>query len=206
MRKLSFLCMVAMHYAFAAPWANYAEFEADAVKALANIDILMSADYTNRLVLCRSELNATNEMASAALLMLAISDDAKSNHVEEFVGNTNCQSRIGWFRDCPATERTLWQKACAVAMLSTGCRSPADALGLFHCATNTLYQWDASENCFSGGALYSSIARYFGASDLSPRGSLVFAAADSAKVAGLFQQFSNYANMLPAESREFLNK
>ena len=87
--------------AVATQWSNYAEFEADATNAIANIDILMSDSYTNRLHLCRAELAPTNEISSAALLMMALVDDAKSNRVVEFIGSTNCLSRVTWFLDSP---------------------------------------------------------------------------------------------------------
>ncbi len=206
MKKACALNLLISHLAFALPWANYAEFENAATNALSNMDVLMSADFTNQLTQCVNELNPTNEMASSALLMLAISDDAKSNNLEEFVGNTNSLARVSWFMTSSATERTLWHKACAVTMLSTGNADPVKAVDYFNCSTNTLHQWDSMPNCFSGGQLYLSIARHYGAAELSPRMCLVFAAADSAKTAGMVQQFNYYADMLPAETREFLCK
>ncbi len=206
MNKVCTSIILISHCVFALPWASYTEFETAATNALSNIDVLLSANFTNQLAQCINELNPTNELASSALLMLAISDDAKSNNLEEFVGNTNSQARVSWFMTSLATERTLWHKACAVTMLSTGNADPVKAVDYFNCATNTLHQWDSMPNCFSGGQLYLSIARHYGAAELSPRMCLVFAAADSAKTAGMVQQFNYYADMLPAETREFLCK
>lgn len=190
--------------AVATQWSNYAEFEADATNAIANIDILMSDSYTNRLHLCRAELAPTNEISSAALLMMALVDDAKSNRVVEFIGSTNCLSRVTWFLDSPVQERTLWQKICAITILATGNKDSAVAAGHFNIAVNTLQQWDSLGNCFSGGELYSAIARYFGAPELSPRTCLIFAIAVLAKKAGMAYQFDSYSNLLPTETREFL--
>ena len=201
---LSFLCCMLVHYTFAIQWGSYADFETEATNALSNVEVLMSADYTNRLSCCRCELDPTNEMASAALLMLAISDDAKSNHIPELIGNTNWQRRITWFLNCPVTERTIWQRACALTMLSTSNTDQAKAVEYYNCATNTLQQWDSMSNCFTGGVFYLSIARYYNSSELSPRLCLVFSAADSAKKAGMIQQFNNFINMLPVETQEFL--
>ena len=119
------------------------------------------------------------------------------------VGNTNCLCRVAWFLTCHNQERTLWQKICAITMLSTGNKN-ATAAEYFNVATNTLQYWDAHTNCFSGGELYQSIARYFGASELNSRICLVFAAAISAKKAGMTQQFSYYSGSLPLETRKFL--
>ena len=151
-------------------------------------------------------MEATNEMASSALLILAMSDDAKSNHVTEFTGNTNALCRVAWFLDCPAWQRTLWQKICAITMLSTANRDATVARGYFVVATKTLRQWDALGDCFSGGGLYRAIARYFGASELTPRQCLIFAAAISAEKAGMKQQFDYYSSLLPVETRAFLTK
>ena len=192
--------------AFACQWADYAEFEADATNAIANISVLISDSYTNRLHLCRSELASTNEISSAALLLLAISDDAKSNHVEEFIGNTNCLCRAAWFTTCPVQERTLWQKICAITILSTGNEDPTVAAEYFNIAAITLQQWDSLGNCFSGGELYSAIAQYFGASELNPRTCLIYAIAVSAKKAGMTQQFNYYSSLLPLETQSFLTK
>lgn len=205
MKGLCVLFAMTVWHVMASQWTNYAAFEADATNALAHVDILMSPNYTNRLELCRGELDCTNEIASAALLMLAISDDAKSVRVEEFLGNTNYLNRIAWFMNCPVTERTLWQKSCAIVLLSTGNTNVENAREFFNCATNCLRQWDSSVSNYSGGGLYQSIAGYFGAQELSPRQCLIFAAADSAKTAGLSQEFDYYSNMLPSTSREFLN-
>ena len=200
-----FIVMTATHL-FAVQWASYAEFERDATNAIANINFLTSDSYTNQLHLCRSGVGSANEVSSAALLMLALSDDAKSNHVKEFVGNTNCLCRVGWFLTCPNMERTLWQKICAITMLSTDNKNATIAAEYFNVATNTLQYWDAHENCFSGGELYKAISRYFGASELTPRTCLIFAAAVSAKKAGKVQQFNHYSSLLPLETREFLSK
>lgn len=205
-RSLWFFIVAIANQVLASQWAGYSEFESAATNAIANISILMSDSYTNQLHLCRSELDATNELSSAALLMLALSDDAKSNHSKDFVGNTNCLCRVAWFLTCPNQERTLWQKICAITMLSTGNKNTAAAVEYFNATTNTLQYWDAHTNCFSGGELYQSIARYFGASELNPRMCLVFAAAVSAKKAGMTQQFSYYSSALPLETREFLTK
>lgn len=206
--KVLFLCLaLAVNRAFAVQWVDYDAFEVDATNAIANIGILMSDDYTNRLHLCRGESDATNEMASAALLMLAMSDDAKSNCVKEFIGNTNALCRVVWFLEaCPARPRILWQKICALTMLSTANGDAMVAREHFAVATNTLQQWDSFGNCFTGGELYRAIARYFGASELTPRQSLIFAAAISAEKAGLKQQFESYSSLLPVETRAFLAK
>ena len=201
-----FFIVAIANQVLASQWAGYAEFESDATNAIANISFLTSDSYTNQLHLCRSELDSTNEVSSAALLMLALSDDAKSNHVEGFVGNTNCLCRITWFLTCPNQERTLWQKICGITMLSTGNKNATVAAECFNVATNALQYWDTHENCFSGGELYQAIARYFCASELNPRMCLVFAAAVSAKKAGMMQQFSCYSSSLPLETREFLDK
>lgn len=205
-RSLWFFVVAIPNLVLASQWAGYAEFESDATNAIANISILMSDSYTNQLCLCRSELDSTNEVSSAALLMLALSDDAKSNHVEEFAGNTNCLCRVTWFLTCPNQERTLWQKTCAITMLSTGNKNAAVAAEYFNVATNALQYWDTHENCFSGGELYQSLARYFGAPELNSRMCLVFAVAVSAKKAGMMQQFNYYSSLLPLETREFLVK
>lgn len=206
MKVLFLFLALTVDLAFAVQWDDYDAFEADATNAILNVGILMSDGYTNRLHLCRGELVATNEMASAALLMLAMSDDAKSNCVREFIGNTNALCRIAWFLDCPASPRILWQKICAITMLSTANRDASIAREHFAVATKTLQQWDAFGNCFSGGELYKAIARYFGASELTPRQSLIFAAAISAEKAGLKQQFESYTSLLPVETRSFLEK
>lgn len=205
-RSLWFFIVAIAHQILASQWADYAEFEDDAINAIANINILISDSYTNQLGLCRSELNPTNEVSSVALLMLALSDDAKSNHIEEFAGNTNCLCRVTWFLTHPNQERTLWQKTCAITMLSTGNKNTAVAAEYFIVATNALQYLDAHENCFSGGVLYQSIARYFGAPELSSRMCLAFAAAVSAKKAGMMQQFNYYSGLLPLETRVFLTK
>lgn len=191
---------------FASHWTDYAEFEIDATNAIANISVLISDSYTNRLHLCKSELSPTNEMSSAALLLLALSDDAKSIHVKEFIGNTNCLRRVSWFLTCPVQKRTLWQKICAITILSTGNKEPSVAAEYFNIAANTLQQWDALGNCFSGGELYSAITQYFGAPELNVRSCLIFAMAVSAKKAGMAQQFDSCANQLPAVTRDFLSK
>jgi hypothetical protein len=90
-------------------------------------------------------------------------------------------------------------------MLSTGNKN-ATAAEYYNVATNTLQYWDAHTNCFSGGELYQSIARYFGASELNPRTCLIFAMAVSAKKAGMMQQFNYYCSLLPLETRTFLAK
>lgn len=205
-RSLWFFIVAIANQVLASQWVSYAEFERDATNAIANINILMSDSYTNQLCLCRSELDPTNEVSSAALLMLALSDDAKSNHVEELAGNTNCLCRVTWFLTCPNQERTLWQKTCAITMLSTGNKNAVVAAEYFNVATNALQYLDAHTNCFSGGELYQSLARYFGASELNPRMCLVFASAISAKKAGMMQQFNYYSSLLPLETREFLTK
>jgi len=205
MKKICFVFVMIARFAIANQWANYAAFEVDATNALSNIGMLMSDEFTNRLSLCRAELDPTNEMSSAALLLLAISDDAKSNNIEEFVGDTNSLVRVLWFLNYSATERTLWQKSCAMAMLSSGNTDPSIAAEYFSCATNILHQWDSMTNCFSGGVIYQNIARYCGVSELDARASLVFAAADSAKIAGMASEFSQYASMLPPETQIFLN-
>ena len=191
---------------FASHWTDYAEFEIDATNAIANISVLISDSYANRLHRCRSELSPTNEMSSAALLLLAVSDDAKSIHIKEFIGNTNCLCRVAWFLTCPVQKRTLWQKICAITILSTGNKKPSVAAEYFNIAANTLQQWDALGNCFSGGELYSAIAQYFGAPELNVRSCLIFAMAVSAKKAGMAQQFDSCANQLPAVTRDFLSK
>ena len=191
---------------FANQWTNYAEFEADATNAIANISVLISDSYTNRLHLCRSELDPTNEISSAALLLLALSDDAKSNHVKEFVGNTNCQCRAAWFLTYSAQERTLWQKICAIAILSTSNKDSTVAVEYFNIASSTLHQWDSLGGCYTGGELYSAIAQYFGSSELNPRDSLIFAMAVSAKKAGMKQQSKYYCSLLPLETQAFLTK
>ncbi len=185
-------------------WADYAEFEVDATNAIANISVLISDSYTNRLHLCRSELGPTNEISSAALLLLALSDDAKSNHVEDFIGNTNWLGSVAWFLTCPVQDRTLWQKICAITILSTGNKDPTVASEYFNIAVSTLQQWDALGNCFQGGVLYQAIAQYFGSSELNPRMCLIFAAAVSAKKSGMTQQFNHYSSLLPSETRAFL--
>lgn len=205
-RLLWFLIVAIADQVLASQWAGYTEFESDATNAIANISVLMSDSYTNQLHSCRSELDSTNEVSSAALLMLALSDDAKSNHIENFVGDTNCLCRVAWFLTCPNQERTLWQRICAITMLSTGNKNATVAAGYFNVATNALQYWDSHENCFSGGELYQAIAQYFGTSELSPRMCLVFAAAVSAKNAGMSQQFNHYSSLLPLETREFLTK
>ena len=206
MKKGPIMVVLALfaNLAFANQWADYAEFEVDATNAIANISVLISDSYTNRLHLCRGELEPTNEMSSAALLLLALSDDAKSNHVEEFIGNTNCLCSVSWFLTSPVQERTLWQKICAITILSTGNKDPTVAAGYFNIAVSTLQQWDALGNCFQGGVLYQAIARYFGASELNPRMCLIFAAAVSAKKSGMAQQFNYYSSLLPLETRAFL--
>ena len=206
MKMLLLPCSLLAHLSLADQWSSYEEFEADATNALANMEVLMSAEYTNRLSLCREELGPTNEMASAALLMLAISDDAKSIHMESFVGNTNALAKAAWLMNSTATGRTLWQKSCAIAMLATDNADSAAAVRYFCCATNALHQWDSTPNSFSGGDLSLSIARYFGAPELTPRSCLVFAAASSAKTAGMAQEFAAYANMLPIETQAFLTE
>lgn len=205
-RSFWFFIVAIANQVLASQWAGYAEFESDATNAIANISVLTSDSYTNQLHLCRNELDSTNEVSSSALLMLALSDDAKSNHIEDFVGNTNCLCRVAWFLTCPNQERTIWQKICAITMLSTGNKNATVAAEYFNVANNTLQYWDAHPNCFSGGELYRSIAQYFGASELNPRMCLVFAAAVSAKKAGMAQQFSYYSSLLPLETREFLTK
>lgn len=55
MRTLCFFLAMAVGRAFAVQWANYGAFATDATNALANVGILMSDGYTNRLHLCRSE-------------------------------------------------------------------------------------------------------------------------------------------------------
>lgn len=72
-------------------------------------------------------------------------------------------------------------------------------------ATNAIHQWDATVNCYNGGALYQSIATHFGVSKLTPRQSLVFAAAHAAKMAGLLTEYTYYKNLLPSEIRSFLD-
>ena len=206
MKALLLFLVLGGNQLFAVQWVDYDAFESDATNAMANVGILVSDGYTNRLHLCRGELEATNEMASAALLMLAMSDDAKSNHVKEFIGNTNALCRVAWFLDCPAWQRTLWQKICAITMLSTANRDATVARGYFVVAIKTLQQWDALGDCFSGGGLYRAIARYFGASELTPRQCLIFAAAISAEKAGMKQQFDYYSSLLPVETRAFLTK
>ena len=205
-KSLWFLIVAIANQVLASQWAGYAEFESDATNAIENISVLMSDSYTNQLHLCRSELDSTNEVSSAALLMLALSDDAKSSHVEDFVGNTNCLCRASWFLTCPNQERTLWQKTCAITMLATCNKNATLATEYFNVATNALQYLDSHENCYSGGELYQAIAQYFGTSELSPRMCLVFAAAVSAKKAGMTQQFSYYFSLLPLETREFLTK
>lgn len=205
-RSLWFFIFAIAGQVLANQWAGYAEFESDATNAIANINILMSDSYTNQLHLCRNELDSTNEVSSAALLMLALSDDAKSNHIEAFAGNTNCLGRVTWFLTCPNQERILWQKTCAITMLSTGNKNATVAEEYFNAATNALQYLDAHDNCFSGGELYQSIARYFGASELNLRMCLVFAVAVSAKKAGMTQQFNYYSSLLPLETQAFLTK
>ena len=202
--QLGLIAAVVVNQVFANQWVDYAEFECDATNAIENIGILMSDSYTNKLYLCRCELAPTNEMSSAALLMLALSDDAKSTHIEDFVGNTNALAKVSWFLTCPSHERTLWQRACAITMLSTANKNPMTAVEYFNVATNALQQWDANGNCFSGGALYQAIAGYFGAAELNPRMCLVFAAATSAKEAGMEQQFNYFSSLLPPEAHDFL--
>lgn len=205
MRTLCFFLAMAVGRAFAVQWTNYGAFATDATNALANVGILMSDGYTNRLHLCRSECGPTNEMSSAALLLLAMSDDARSNCGEGFIGSTNALGRVGWFLSCPVQSRTLWQKACAITMLSTANREPAIAREHFAAATQALQQWDARGDCFFGGALYVSIARYFGAAELTPRQCLIFSAAVSAKRAGMKREFDDYSSLQPIETREFLS-
>ena len=198
--------MLFANLSFANIWADYAEFVRDATNAIANISVLISDSYTNRLHLCRRELSPTNEMSSAALLLLAFSDDAKSTHDKELIGNTNCLQRVTWFLTCPVQKRTLWQKICAITILSTGNKDTSVAAEYFNIAANTLHHWDSLGNCFSGGELYSAIAQYFGASELDVRSCLIFAMAVSAKKAGMSQQFDRYASQLPAETQDFLSK
>lgn len=207
MQKIVIVVMVVMaHPIWASQWAGFEEFERDATNAIVNISILISDSYTNRLHLCRDELGPSNEVSSAALLMLALSDDAKSNRVKEFVGNTNSLLRAAGFLQCPNQERVLWQKVCAIAMLSTGNNDPVAAVEYFNVSTNALQYWDSHMNCFSGGALYKAVAKYFGASELNPRMCLIFATAVSAKNAGMTQQVEHYSSLLPLETREFLTK
>jgi hypothetical protein len=207
MKRLLWLIIVAIaNHVLSSQWDSYVEFESDATNALAKINILISDSYTNQLHLCRSELDSTNEVSSAALLMLSLSDDAKSNHIREYVGNTNCLCRVAWFLTCPNQERTIWQKICAITILSTSNKNTMMAAEYFNVATNVLQYWDNHPNCFLGGELYQSIARYFGASELNPRMCMIFATAVSAKKAGMTQQFTHYLSMLPLETREFLSK
>lgn len=205
-KLLIFVTVVIAHPIWASQWAGFEEFERDATNAIANINILISDSYTNRLHLCRDELGPSNEVSSAALLMLALSDDAKSNRVEEFVGNTNSLLKAAWFLQCPNQERVLWQKICAITMLSTGNNDPVAAVEYFNVSTNALQYWDSHKKCFSGGELYTAIARFFGASELNPRVCLIFATAVSAKNAGMTQQAEHYSSLLPLETREFLTK
>ncbi len=202
--KFLLLFKMLAHFAFAVEWATYDAFEVDATNALANVEALMSDEYTNRLTICRNELNPTNEIASAALLMLAISDDAKSTHVDSLIGDTNSLKRVSWFLTSPATDRTMWQKSCAIAMLASANDNPMVAVVHFNCATNALHLWDSMANCFNGGVLYQRIAHNFGVPELDARLNLIFAAADSAKTAGMTSLFSYFVSLLPAETREFL--
>ena len=203
--KFIWLCSIMLaHCAFAVEWATYDAFEVDATNALANVEVLMSDEYTNRLTICRNELDQTNEIASAALLMSAISDDAKSTHCDLLIGDTNSLKRVSWFLATPATARTMWQKSCAIAMLASANDNPDVAVGYFNCATNALHMWDSMTNCFNGGGLYQRIAQTFGVSELDVRSSLIFAAADSAKTAGMTSAFYYFLGMLPMETREFL--
>lgn len=205
MKKLKFLFFVALIYrSSACPWSDYAGFEISATNALEDVRVLMSSEYTNRLISCRRALAPTNAMASASLLILAISDCAKSIHDEEFVGILDCQTRLSWFVDSPVLADTLWQKSCAITMLSTENLNSDKALVYLNCATNALHSWDAMGNCFDGGTLYAAVARYFNATELNPRQCFEFAAADSARKAGLLHLFEHYVSLLPAESRDFL--
>lgn len=206
MRNIFVIFATLAYGAFAGQWIDYAEFEKDATNALDHVDILMSDEYVARLISCKNELSSTNEIATAALLLLAISDDAKSNHMEDFIGSTSSLSRISSFVTNMVTERTLWQKSCAIVMLATGNDDPAVAQKYFICATNAVSQWDEMSNCFDGGDLYRCIARYYGAPEMDARSSVVFAAADSAKTAGYIESFKFYLNMLSQESREFLSQ
>jgi sulfur relay (sulfurtransferase) DsrC/TusE family protein len=205
-KYLLILVVVIVNHVLADQWDSYAEFEVDATNAIANISFLMSDRYTNQLYLCRNEVDPTNEVSSAALLMLALSDDVKSNNVEELVGDTNSLSRVAWFLTCPNHKRTQWQKICAITMLSTSNKDVNVAEEYFNVATNALKYWDTHENCFSGGELYKSIARYFGSSELNPRMCLIFAATVSAKKAGMVPQYRHYLNLLPEETRNFVVK
>ena len=207
MKKLLMLVMIVIDSPiWASQWAGFEDFERDATNAIANISILISDAYTNRLHLCRDELSPSNEVSSAALLMLAICDDAKSNRIEEFVGNTNCQLRAAWFLQCPNHERIQWQKICAITMLSTANNDRDAAAEYFNVSMNALQYWDSHGNCFPGGELYKSVAKYFGTSELNPRMCLIFATAVAAKNAGMMQQFTYYSSLLPLETREFLMK
>lgn len=186
-------------------WTNYEAFEVDATNAMAHVDILMSSDFTNRLAACGRELPLTNEIASAALLTLAVCDDVKSDQVPDLIGDTNALTRVSSLLSIPTTQRNLWQKSCAIAMLATDNDNPIMARTYFNSATNALHQWDSTTNCYNGGALYQSFASHFGASELTPRQSLIFAAAQAAKTAGLLSQYTYYKNLLPAETRSFLD-
>ena len=207
--RMKYFCLCSImlaHFALAVEWATYDAFVVDATNAMANVAVLMSDEYTNRLIICRNELNPTNEIASAALLMLAISDDAKSTHVDSQVGDTNFLKRVSWFLTSPATDRTMWQKSCAIAMLASANDNPAAAVGYFNCATNALHIWDSMSSCFNGGELYRRIAQNFGVPELDARSNLIFAAADSAKTAGMTSLFNYFVSLLPAETREFLRR
>ena len=205
MKRLAIVALLLACQANGLEWTSYAAFETDVTNAMAHVDILMSSDFTNRLSACGRELPLTNEMASAALLTLAVSDDARSNRLPELVGETNALTRVSPLLSLPVTQRNLWQKSCAIALLATENEDPLRARSYFNSATNAIHQWDATVNCYNGGALYQSIATHFGVSELTPRQSLVFAAAHAAKMAGLLTEYTYYKNLLPSETRSFLD-
>ena len=136
-------------------------------------------------------------MKCHAVFMMMIS-------LHSLIGDTNSLKRVSWFLTSPATDRTMWQKSCAVALLTSANDDPDIAVGHFNCATNALHMWDSMTNCFNGGVLYQRIAQSFGVPELDVRSNLIFAAADSAKTAGMTLLFNYFVSLLPAETREFL--
>lgn len=206
MKKLFVVLLISVFHIPALCWDTYEMFVIDATNALEHGDFLVSDSYTNQLWQCQMQLHLTNEIGSASLLLLAISEQSKTDTVEGMVGNRDFVNRLLWFKTSVADDRTLWQKVCALTLLSTENRDSTMAHDYFSIATNVFSQWNASTNCFNGGILYEAIARHYGAPELSARQSLIFTAADAAKKAGLLPEFMFYRNMLPPETRNFLEE
>lgn len=193
-------------FADARQWESYGAFEIDATKALNDVAQLTSPAFTNRLMQCIDEEGLTNEIGSAAQLLLAISEEAKSNNDEVMIGDTNALSRASMILDVASTGRNLWQKSCALTMLASANDDKLRAKEFFGAATNLLHQWDVSTNRYDGGVLYENVARHFKSAEMSPRDCLLFSAAVSALDAGMQSQYIRFLNLLPAETREFLDR